>query len=79
LATRWVVASSYSSSIIGGGFGGGGTQCLKEHNGEHSFLSYKKEGFVDCTSRVHRASRRTCTYAAFVREETCRFQIKQYS
>jgi hypothetical protein len=78
LATRWVVASSFSSSVIGGGFSDGGTQRLKERNKEDSFLSYEKEGFMDCTSQVHRVTRRTCIYVVFVREETCKCQIRSY-
>jgi hypothetical protein len=52
LQTRWVVASSFFSSVIGGGFGGGGMQRLKLHTG--------KEGFVGSTSLVHRSTERNC-------------------
>jgi hypothetical protein len=34
---------SFFSSVIGSGFGGGGTHSLKERNGEDSFLSYRKK------------------------------------
>jgi hypothetical protein len=66
---RRVVASSFSTSVIGGG----GTQRLKERNGQ------EKEEFVDQTHRVNRSTERICTYPTFVREETCKCQIKQYS
>jgi hypothetical protein len=71
LRTRHVLASSFCSSIIGGGFGGGGTQRLKERNGEDSFLSYKKEEFVDQKSQIHQSTERIYTYPAWIRKETC--------
>jgi hypothetical protein len=37
-----VVALFFFSFVIGGGFGGGGTQHLKECNGQDSLLSYEK-------------------------------------
>jgi hypothetical protein len=39
---RCIVASSFSSSVIGGGFGDGGTQHLKERNRQDSLLLYGK-------------------------------------
>jgi hypothetical protein len=44
----------------------------------HSYRRGKEE-FVDQTPRVHRSTERICTYPAFVRVETCKCQIKQYS
>jgi hypothetical protein len=46
LTCRWVADTTGSCFILlichCGGFGGGGTKCLKERNGEDSFLSYGK-------------------------------------
>jgi hypothetical protein len=50
LRTRWVLASFFSSSVIGGGFGGVGTQHLKYRNGEDSFLSYRKRRICRSTN-----------------------------
>jgi hypothetical protein len=49
---KWVLqlASSFSSSVIGGGFGGGGTQRLKDRNGENAFLSYGKRRICRSTN-----------------------------
>jgi hypothetical protein len=76
---RRVVASAFFSSVIGGRFGEGGTQRLKERNGQDSLLSYRKEEFVVQMPRVHQSTKRICTYPAFVRVETCKCQIEQYS
>jgi hypothetical protein len=35
--------------------------------------------FVDRTSRIHQSTERIHTYPAFVRKETCKCQITQYS
>jgi hypothetical protein len=75
-----VIASSFSSSVIEGEFGGGGTHCLKECNGQDSFLSYRKR--IICGSNASDPSIRCKnlhTYHAFVRVETCKCQIEQYS
>jgi hypothetical protein len=52
---RWVVsmtvlASSFSSSVIGGGFDGRGTHRLKERNREDLFLSFRKRRI--CGSKI---------------------------
>jgi hypothetical protein len=43
------------------------------------FYHTGKEEFMDQTSRVHWSTKRICTYPAFVRVETCKCQIEQYS
>jgi hypothetical protein len=77
---RRVLASSFSSSIIGGRFGGGWTQRLKERNGEDSFLSYEKRRIYGSNVSGPSIQWKNLHISCFCKKKkTCKCQITQYS